>query len=164
MTNNSGANVDQLIASLNSENATERINARAALVILGSEAVSALIDTLDSPQPHVRWEAAKALSEIADPAATDKLVMVLGDEDPDVRWVAGEALIAIGPGVVKSVLAAVIKSDVPGGVHEGGHHVLRALSKRGGLASVLEPVLKAFKQPEPEVAVPVAAEKALEAM
>ena len=162
MTDTSGENIVQLVGDLSSENATDRMKAREALVAIGPAAVPALINALGASEQHVRWEAAKALAEIADPAATEKLVATLGDEHRDVRWVAGEALIALGPDVVKPVLAAVIKSDVPGGVYEGAHHVLHELAKRGKLASLLAPVLKAFKQPQPELSVPVAAENAIE--
>ena len=47
---------------------------------------------------------------------------------------------------------------------QSSHHVLRDLSKLRDLGPLLAPVLKAFDQPEPEVAVPVAAQAALESL
>ena len=161
MTDASKQNVDRLVAELGSKNAVERRDARAALVQIGSAAVPALLDALDAPQQHIRWEAAKSLAEIAEPAAAERLVAALGDKDSDVRWVVGAALIALGPNAVKPLLTTLTKSDLPDGVYPGAHHVLHDLVERGDLASLLEPVLKAFDEPEPKIAVPVAAAEAL---
>jgi HEAT repeat protein len=154
-------NVDQHVTGLGSKDAVERRDARAALVQIGSAAVPSLLDALDAPQQHVRWEAAKALAEIAEPSAAVRLVAGLADRDSDVRWVVGEALIALGRDALKPLLTTLEKSDLPDGVYRGAHHVLHDLAKRGDLASLLQPVLKAFDQPEPEIAIPVAAAKAL---
>jgi HEAT repeat protein len=150
-------NVDQLVADLGSKNAGQRRDARAALVQIGAGAVPALLSALDAPQQHVRWEAAKSLTEIAEPAAAERLIAALGDKDPDVRWVVGVALIALGRDAVKPLLTTLTKSDLRDSVYQGAHHVLHDLAKRTELTSVLEPVLKALAQPEPEVAVPLAA-------
>jgi HEAT repeat protein len=161
MADASQKNVDQLVADLGSKDAVERRDARGALVQIGSAAVPPLLNALDAPQQHVRWEAAKALAEIADPSAADKLVAALGDKDSDVRWVVGEGLIALGGGAVKPLLTTLTKSDLPDGVYQGAHHVLHDLAKRGDLAPQLDPVLKALDQLEPEIAVPQAAAEAL---
>jgi len=66
------------------------------MVDIGHAAVIPLLHKSKDPAEHVRWEAAKALEAIGDPAAEDALVETLEDESDDVRWVAGEALIALG--------------------------------------------------------------------
>lgn len=162
MTDASKQNVDRLAADLGSKSAVVCRDARAALVQIGSAAVPPLLDALDAPQQHIRWEAAKALAEIADPATVERLVAALGDKDSDVRWVVGGALIALGRVAVKPLLTTLTKSDLPDGVHQGAHHVLHDLARRGDLASLLEPVLKSFQKPEPAIAVPVAAAEALQ--
>ena len=154
-------NVDQLVADLGSKIAGQRRDARAALVQIGAGAVPALLSALDAPQQHVRWEAAKSLTDIAEPAAAERLITALGDKDPDVRWVVGVALIALGRGAVKPLLTTLTKSDLRDSVYQGAHHVLHDVAKRTELTSVLEPVLKALAQPEPEVAVPLAATEVL---
>ena len=164
MTDASKQNVDRLVADLGKKDAVERRDARAALVQIGSEAVPPLLDALDAPQQRVRWEAAKSLAEIAEPAAAERLIAALGDKDSDVRWVVGVALIALGRKAVKPLLTTLTKSDLPDGVYQGAHHVLHDLAKRGDLASLLEPVLKAFDEPEPEIAFPVAAAEALKSI
>ena len=160
MTDASRENVDRLMANLGSKNAVERRDARAALVQIGSAAVSPLLDGLDASQPHVRWEAAKALAEIADPAAAQRLVAALGDKDGDVRWVVGAALIAMGRDAVKPLLIALAQSELS----DGAHHVLHDLAKRGDLGSLLQPVLSAFDEPEPGIAVPLAAAESLKSI
>ena len=160
MTDASQKTVDQLVADLGSQDAVARRDTRAELVGIGSGAVPPLLDALDAPQQHMRWEAAKSLAEIAEPAAAQRLVAALGDQDTDVRWVVGEALIALGGEAVKPLLTTLTKSDLAD-VYEGADHVLHNLAQHGDLAALLEPVLKALDQPEPEIAVPLAAAEAL---
>jgi len=47
---------------------------------------------------------------------------------------------------------------------EGVHHILGKLDEKGYLGPVSQKVLEAFKEPVKEIAVPKAAEKALEAL
>jgi HEAT repeat protein len=162
MTNASDQNMGGLVAGLGSHDAVERRKARATLAEIGSAAVPSLLAALDDPRQHVRWEAAKTLAEIADPAAAERLVAALADKDSDVRWVVGEALIALGGHAVKPLLTALTGSDPPDGMYRGAHHVLHDMVRRGEQASRLEPVLHALDQQEPEIAVPQAAAEALQ--
>jgi HEAT repeat protein len=161
MTDDSGKSIEQLVEALGDKNATKRLKAREALVDAGSEAVPFLLSALDSLRQHVRWEAAKALTAIGDPRAADSLVAALSDKDPDVRWVVGEALIALGRDALKPLLVMLEQSDVPDSAYRGAHHVLHDLVRRSDLNVLLRPVLQAFDEPEPTVAVPVAAAEAL---
>jgi HEAT repeat protein len=156
--------LNRLVADLGSDSAVVRRDARSALVEIGSAAVPRLLDELDAPKQHVRWEAAKTLAEIADPSAAERLVTALADKDSDVRWVVGAALIALGRAAVRPLLAALTQSDLPDSVYSGAHHVLHDLARHDALASQLKPVLEAFKEPEPPVAVPLAAAAALKDM
>ena len=162
MTDSIEPNVDQLLAGLASNDAVERQRARNALVEVGSSSVPGLLAELDDKRQHVRWEAAKTLAEIADPAASEALVQAFGDEDSDVRWVAGEALIALKRAAVKPLLNSLTKSQDSEGLYKSAHHVLHDLSQHSDLGPLLAPVLKALDQAEPEVAVPIAAQRALE--
>jgi HEAT repeat protein len=164
MTDSSEPNIDQLIGELASNNSGERQGARNALVEVGSPAVPGLLAALDDKRQHVRWEAAKTLAAIADPAAAEALVQALGDDDGDVRWVAGEALVALQQHALKPVLNALTESQHSGGLYKSAHHVLHDLSQQADLQPLLAPVLKALDRPEPEVAVPVEAERALESL
>ena len=125
MSDSSEPNVDQLLAALAGKDVVERQKARNSLGEIGAAAVPGLITALDANQQHVRWEAAKTLTEIADPTAADALVQALGDEDTDVRWVAGEAMIALKRDAVKPLLNSLTKSQDSEGLYKAAHHVLR---------------------------------------
>lgn len=155
------AKIEQLTQTLNHDDAVERDGARHQLAKLGSAAVPALIEALRDNRERVRWEAAKTLESIADPASAPALVDILADKDDDVRWVAGEALVAIGPQAVAPVLEALVKKDHPQWSYDGAHQVLHDLSDER-LSPILQPVLKALQSSEPEIATPVEAEKALQ--
>jgi HEAT repeat protein len=162
MTDSTGRSIEQLAADLGSKNAPERMAARKGLVRMGTAAVPALLAALADPRQHVRWESAKALTEIADPSAAEGLVAAMGDKDSDVRWVVGVALIALGRDAVKPLLTTLTKSDLPDGVPQVAHHVLHDLGQRDDLASLLQPVIRAFEESEPNISVPLAAAEALQ--
>ena len=157
-------NVEQLVAALADKDTVSRQHGRKALVRIGSAAVPSLLTALGDKRQHVRWEAAKTLAEIADPAASEMLVQALGDEDSDVRWVVGEALIALKRDALKPLLNGLAKSQDSEGFYTAAHHVLHDLSQHSDLGAALKPVLKALDQSESEVAVPVAAQSALNNM
>ena len=62
--------INQLMAQLHSHDFKRRESARWQLVALRELAVFPLIDALEDPDWHVRWEAAKALHDIADSASS----------------------------------------------------------------------------------------------
>jgi HEAT repeat protein len=161
MAETSEPSADQLVATLSSSDATARENARNQLVALGAPAVPRLLTALGDPKSHVRWEAGKALTHIADPSAAAALAARLADEDQDVRWVVGEALVALRRHAVKPVLEQLCGSTDTECLYNGAHHVLHDLAKLEALQPLLTPVLTAFDKPRPEVSVPVAAETAL---
>lgn len=164
MADHSEQNIDQLTAELNSKDPVQRQAARAALVELGSTALPALTKALAAPQSIVRWEAAKSLVEIADPAAAEELVMALGDEDSDVVWAAGEALVALRRDALNPLLRKLIQGNHPQGLYEGAHHVLHELAKRDSLVAIVQPVVQALNQQQPEISVPAAATEALKSV
>jgi HEAT repeat protein len=63
------ARILSLVADLASPYLAMRTKARRALVAMGKLAVPSLIPLLTHRKPHVRWEAAKALCDVADPLA-----------------------------------------------------------------------------------------------
>lgn len=151
-----------LIQQLASSAPSERIEAREQLAELGSPAVPALLETLDAPQQHVRWEAAKTLAAIADPSSTSKLVDALDDDDDEVRWVAGEALIAIGQDCIEAVCDGLTRIRYSEGFYKAAHHVFHDLAKKPRLQDKLAPLVASFGKSEPQISVPVAAEEFLE--
>lgn len=106
-----------------------RQHARERLVPLGSSASPFLVPLLSEEKDQTRWEAAKALSEIADPASVPALLHALEDEDGDVRWLAAVALITIGPPTAVPLLEALIERIGSVWVRQGAHHVLAELRR-----------------------------------
>lgn len=165
MTDAGASSIETLVGELASNEMSQRTTARQCLVKIGAPAVSALTAALADRQDHVRWEAAKTLGAIADPASIPPLVEALQDRNRDVRWVAGEALIAMGQPAIVPVLKGLLATDPvnPIGLYENSHQVLHALAN-DTLRPMLAPVLEALKHSEPEVATPPVAEAALEAL
>jgi HEAT repeat protein len=155
------SSVAELISALASSEAVTRLEARSALVALGTpEATRALVMELNDPRRRVRWEAAKALTAIADPVAAAALVHALDDDDEDVRWVAAEGVAALGRAGLLTLLNSLTKRAGSTDFCRSAHHVLHDLSPRG-FANVVAPVLAALDRSDPAVAAPPAAFAAL---
>lgn len=156
--------IGSLIVQLASDDGLVRVNARQSLVAIGAPAVASLIEALRDANRQVRWEAAKALSQIVDPAAAPALVRALQDRGFGVRWLAAGGLIALGSRGLVPLLRALVKRSGSVRLRQGAHHVLRHLARRADLTEVVKPVLAALEGIEPSLQVPVAAEAALEAL
>jgi HEAT repeat protein len=147
----SPADIDALIADLTCDDVLKCQTARRTLVEMGSPAVAPFIKALSSPIHWVRWEAAKGLGEIGDPAAIDALVQAMEDLNFDVRWLAAEGLIRIGSDSVVPLLKALIHRPDSVKMRMGVHHVLHDLSTDES-KELLQPLLTALDNLEsPEV-------------
>lgn len=71
-----------------------------SLARIGRAATPPLIDTLANGTPHVRGRAARALAQLADPAAIPALIAALDDDSPIVEYYADIALQKLGVGMV----------------------------------------------------------------
>jgi hypothetical protein len=156
--------IGSLIVQLASDDGLVRVNARQSLVAIGAPAVASLNEALRDANKQVRWEAAKALNEIVDPAAAPALVRALQDREFGVRWLAAEGLIALGSRGLVPVLRALVERSGSVRLRQGAHHVLHDLARRGDLTEVLQPLVAALEGIEPSLQVPVAAEAVLEAL
>ena len=153
--------IPSLLGRLAGGDPVARERARESLVALGKPAVPALIQLLSHRRPLARWEAAKALCGIADPLAATALVNAVDDTDNDVRWVAAEGVIALGREGLQPLLAALLERAQSPCFCEGAHHVCHALATKRELGPILRPLLAAFDQFEPQMAIPLAAYTAL---
>ena len=165
--------IETLIKTLSSHKDKAREGARHTLVAMGKAAVPSLIEALKNKNTLMKWEAAKALSEIGDPETAPVLVKALEDEEFDVRWLAAEGLIRMNVKGLKPLLEALETRGDSVWLLEGAHHVFHDLAK-GGLRKTLVPVLAALEALEPgggapwasrhelAVEVPFAARQALE--
>ena len=161
----SGETIEQLLAQLHSHHWKQREHARWQLVTLRDLAVFPLIDALEDPDWHVRWEAAKALHDIADARAAPALVKALRDKRFDVRWLASDALIALREAGLPPLLSALVHHGDSILLRNGAHHVLRDLSRghvSRDIVEILKPVVVALESIEPSMTVPLTAQKALD--
>ena len=155
--------IDSLVAALASHDRVTRQTARATLVGLGHPAVAPTIPLLNDRNDHVRWEAAKTLAEIGDPAAAEALVKTLEDRDAGIRWLAATGLIHMRRAGLQPLLHALIEQADSPWLREGAHHILHDLTKMG-LAEGMEQVLAALEGIEPAATVPAAARRALDTL
>jgi hypothetical protein len=152
-----------LVADLDNRDGQVRVRARKSLVAIGNRAVKPLVKALASKKDWVRWEAAKALGQIGDPAAVQALIKALEDKMFDVRWLAAEGLISIGRKALTPLLQALMDHPESLWLQEGVHHVLHDVDK-GDLTGILQQVIFALEGFEPSVETPLAIEEALKAM
>jgi len=154
--------IRELINALGDRNGIKRQEAREMLVAMKSAATPALIEALRQEDWRVRWEAVKALGNIADPAAAPALVRALEDKRSDVRWLAAEGLIALQDKGLVPLLQALVHDSDSLWLREGAHHIFHDLMDKGldGLA----PIMTTLEGIEPAVQVPLAAQSLLDAL
>ncbi len=157
------ATIKSLIADLASQDGIVRVKARRQLVAYKKRSVASLIRLLSNENDWVRWEAAKALSQIGNPASIKALIEALEDNMFDVRWLAAEGLIRIGRRAVVPLLETLVKNSDLQWLREGIHHVLHDMNK-GKIDQLLRPVIVALEGPEPSLEVPLVARAALDAL
>ena len=158
--------VKALLDDLGNDDGVVREKARLELVRMGRPAIDFLAELIESSSTTERWEAVKALSQIADPVAAPLLVIALYDSDYEVRWLATEGLIKIGNQSIKPLLEAL--TDKPGSLslREGAHHVLHDLKNknRDGLINEIDEILTALESPAAEEEIQLIARKILDNM
>jgi HEAT repeat protein len=122
--------LSNLINALGDGDGLARQRARLQLEHIGQESIPALLEALENPNTHVRWEAVRVLGEIRDPKTAAKLVKMLMDEDTGVRWGAMESLSRMGRKCLHPLLESFIKNFDSLWLREGVHHILRVLKDR----------------------------------
>jgi len=157
------ATIKSLIADLASKDGVVRVMARQQLVAYKKQSVAPLIRMLSNKNDWVRWEAAKALSQIGNNKAIKALLKALSDEKFEVRWLAAEGLIRIGRKAIVPLLETLVNNSDSYWLREGIHHVLHDMNK-GKITVVLQPVLGALEGTEPSLEVPLAAQTALDTL
>jgi HEAT repeat protein len=152
--------ISELVSQLSDEDGLVRQNARIALQTIGKYAVPQLCWTMNSKNKHARWEAAKALAELADPASIPYLIKALDDKVFDIRWLVGLALIRIQIPALVPLLEALLLTKKQNWLWEGARHVIRGMS-RGDLGEMLTPMVNAFDSIDFRMRVPLEARKLL---
>lgn len=155
--------IHPLILDLKSKDGLVREKARGKLVTIGAPAVSHLAELINQPAATLRWEAIKALGQIADPGSTPLFITALCDKDEEVRWLAAEGLIAVGTHAAGPILEELVKNSKSVLLRNGAHHYFSALQ---GLNDSLQfsDLLSSLNAEDAELSTPAAAEKLLKAM
>ncbi len=156
--------IKKFVKELENSDGLVRQRARHLLVNCGTQAVQELIQALNHPNPHARWEAAEALATISDPSAAEALVRALEDEDVSVRWAATQGLVSLGRAAVVPLLTALTQRFDSVWLRGGAHHVFHHFLDQGKLYPAEIEVYNAFGNLASEMIVPWAAESALEAL
>jgi HEAT repeat protein len=154
--------LEELTAQLGNRDGGKRQRARETLAAIGEPALPSLVALLGSPQARLRWEAAKALTEIPDRTAMPGLVSLLADDRSEIRWLAAIGLINMGTRSVPHVLQALTEHADSNGLRDASHHVFHDLSERNSvLREILKPVLGVLGDIDPVGVISSRAEVAL---
>jgi HEAT repeat protein len=141
-----------------------RRKAREALERVGWKVTPYLVDALTSSDVNVRWEAAKALGRIADPASAPALVRALMDESFEVQWLAAEGLIALGRKALEPLLEGLIDNPESVYMRQGAHHVLHDLERKHLLGEPSLHMLDQLRSVDPIEPYSLSAKRALKAL
>lgn len=158
--------IKSLIAELDSRDGEVRKKARKELVGMGSIVIDYLAELVETPSGTLRWEAVKAIGQIADPVAAPLLVVALQDSDFEVRWIATEGLIKMGTASVKPLLQALNERPDSLNLRESAHHVFHDLREKDAfdMLDIINLIMVALESPAAEDEVPVVAYRLLEEM
>lgn len=146
-----------LIKALGDEDAFVRFKASRALATFGMPAVAQLKLALESPEPVVRYGAAKALGGIGPQAkyAAPSLMKCLHDPQPNVRDAAFYALSQIGSNAQKNFRATHVPQLVEALTNStwtaSRKFAIKTLTNFGPKAKEALPALTAAKQSWPEL-------------
>ena len=158
--------INTLIKQLSDKDGQVREKARLTLADIGKEATLPLTELLTAADRQTRWEAAKVLVAIADPATIPALIQTLKDNVFEVRWLASEALVGIGTDAIKPLLEKLRTGSDNLFVREEAHHIFKYIQrdnpKANELSAILKPVIDALEGSTASVSTPGAAKKALE--
>ncbi|HDL18323.1 MAG TPA: HEAT repeat domain-containing protein [Bacteroidetes bacterium] len=168
-------NIRSLFFDLGGENGLNRQEARKVFVSRGTDAVDYLAEAIIianhneklanfgvSPG-HLKWEALKALVEIANPSSTPLFLDAMKDEDNSIRWLAAEGFSALQNDGLKYLLDALIKSPDSLFLRRGAHHVLSTFIQLRKIPGMRE-LLNELKNPVEDERIPLSAKKVLEAI
>ena len=172
----SPGNVEELVKNLANKDGMIRVKSRHALVSIGEPAVTQLTGAMSHKNQTVRWEATKALGQIAARAAMQEsgekisqnaikaLVKALEDKEFDVRWLAAEGLVSVGDRAAVPILEALETNPDSLILREGAHHVFHDMVNRNILGEKLRAVIKVLEDIDSSVEIPFAAKSVLESL
>jgi HEAT repeat protein len=157
---NASESIKSLVEEMGNGDGLVRQEARRKFVGMGRPAIDYLAELMESPKNVLRWEAIKAMEQIADPISVPLFLNALEDDDADVRWIAAEGLIRLGSDSLKPLLEALVNQSTSKLLRDGAHHVLHYF-KEGRNRDDIEALSRALAGEENEERIPLIAEKLL---
>ena len=155
--------ISGLIDQLRDHDGLKRHAARTQLVEIGPAAVGALIPLLADPSEQVRWEAAKALTELPDPRAAEPLTGLLREAD-SIRWLAGTGLVNIGEAAFVPVVRALLAHPDSPRLRDSAGRILRELKRQQPDHPYIAELLDALQGPAQAETIPWVARSVLKRM
>jgi len=152
----------QLIRQLDDKEGVTRMKVRSELEEMGRAATPYLTEALINGSERTRWEAAKALIQIKDPASADALAEALMDESFEIQWLAAEALIELGHDAVKPLLLKLLDRYDSPYLRQGAHHVLTYLKRKNLVSEPVRNIIGSLNLLLPMQPVPLNVRKALQ--
>jgi HEAT repeat protein len=134
--------------------------ARRGLAELGNLSESAWLETLNNPDPHIRWHAARGLAEIGNTSALQILAQGLCDENQTVRWVTSDLLAHIGAKAIPDILKLILSSSYSDESRQAAFHALRGI-KSYRASECLKPLVSALSSPSTKQIAQIIAERML---
>lgn len=133
-----------LIKALAMDRATLHSAAKKALTDLGPVVEKSWVEALNHPDSHIRWHAARSLSDPTDKRSLELLAAGLMDESREVRWASADTLTRIGPPGVPATLAVICHSELSNNTRQAAYHALHGVCSRR-LRERLKPLLEALQ-------------------
>ena len=153
----------QLLEDLEDFDHQVREQARHKLVSLGKGAMPILSEAVLSDNPNLRWQAAKVISLLDDPAVIPDLLEII-EENPHfgVRWAASDGLIHLGREALVPLFQHLMDHPDSVWLRESALHILHSLRDRNVESDAINTMITALTDILPEVEIPRAGLKALE--
>ncbi|MCB2222234.1 MAG: HEAT repeat domain-containing protein [Bacteroidetes bacterium] len=116
--------VRKQVPDLMNDKTMKRKNARHFLEEKGERVLEDIYLLLKSGNHQLRWEAAKALEDIASEKSIPVLIKLMNDKESEFRWLAAEGLRKIGRKSIVPLLQLVIEKGQSPRIRTGAHYVL----------------------------------------
>ena len=127
--------------------------ARRGLCDMGHLAEGAWVEALEHPDSHIRWHAARALSQIGDPRAVEVLAEGLHDPNYSVRWTTARVLASMDSTAIPAILQLIAHRPMDEPFRQACYHALHAMPSPR-TQEYIQPLLEALNSSTAPVQAP----------
>lgn len=142
-----------LVKALASGGSVLHQEARRGLCDMGHLAEEAWVEALNHPDSHIRWHAARALSQIGDPRAVEVLAEGLHDPNYAVRWTTARVLASMDSTALPAILQLIAHRPLDESFRQACYHALHAMPSRR-TQEYIQPLLQVLSSPTAAVQAP----------